>query len=654
MYPETRPNHLINETSPYLQAHAYNPVDWYPWGEEALEKAKKENKMIFLSIGYHTCHWCHVMEKESFEDDTVAALLNKSFVSIKVDREERPDLDNVYMKACQVMTGSGGWPLNLWLTPDRKPVYAGTYFPKNNHPQRPGLIAVLEQLAVLWQKDPKRVKEQGEQLVLVLNQKSEEKTEADTRFITRQVFKDFKKAYDRQYGGFSKAPKFPTPSQIDYLLAYWKHINEISAKHMAERTLGCMAAGGIHDHLGGGFSRYSVDARWLAPHFEKMLYDNALLLKTYTEAWQLTGKPSHKHVADSICKFLVDELLDEDKGAFYTAYDADSEGKEGTYYLWDKKEVVALLGDEKGEAFCEAYDISEKGNFEGRNILNRIKTYQQEAEWESSLDEEREILEQARRKRIKPNLDDKILMSGNGLAAAALFRYGKASCDSTVVETANRVVDYLMGDGFKPVVLDDVAFLVMALIERHQATQEAQALIDARKLVDAIHEKYWDAEDGGYFLTAIGHEELISRPKEIYDGAMPSGNSVMAMNLLKLSVLLGDVDLYERFQKIKHAFEGDISRAPIYYSAFMEAWLTDEQGADCIVVALAGDEEVTLGPVEGPVAERINQPLTMLVLKPDSILYSQFPSLEGKRSIDGRTTYYACDGFSCKPPTFEW
>ncbi|HHT9123488.1 MAG TPA: thioredoxin domain-containing protein, partial [Candidatus Wunengus sp. YC63] len=495
-----KPNHLINEKSPYLLQHAYNPVDWYPWGEEAFQKAARENKPIFLSIGYSTCHWCHVMEYESFEDEEVAKILNENFVSIKVDREERPDIDNIYMTVCQAMTGSGGWPLNLFLTPERKPFYAGTYFPKTERYGNPGFIAILKQISNLWKTNKESVLTSSEQVVKVLQTVSEPSTtETLTSDTLKHAYEQMTGNYDNIYGGFGTSPKFPTPHNYTFLLRWWKRSNDPTALEIVEKTLDRMGRGGIYDQLGGGFHRYSTDEYWLVPHFEKMLYDQALLAMAYIEAYQATGKEFYADIVKDIFTYILRDMTSPE-GGFYSAEDADSEGVEGKCYVWTPDEIIKILGEKDGKIFCDFYDVSKEGNFEEKNILHVDKEINAFARLEGiKLEDLREMLSKARaklftvrEKRIRPHKDDKILTSWNGLMIAALAKGAQALNEPKYAQAAMRAADFIsntlrlkdgsllkryrLGEAAIPGHLDDYAYFVWGLIDLYEATFEVKYL----------------------------------------------------------------------------------------------------------------------------------------------------------------------------------
>jgi len=447
-----KPNNLIHEKSPYLQQHAYNPVDWYPWGEEAFQKAAEENKLIFLSIGYSTCHWCHVMEKESFEDEEVAKILNDNFVCIKVDREERPDIDSIYMKVCQALTGSGGWPLNLFLTPDGKPFYAGTYYPKTERFGNPGFINILKQISHLWETNRDAILNSRDQVVKMLHSITPvSRGNLLTEDVLKKAFKQLNDSYDIIYGGFGTSPKFPTPHNYLFLLRWWKRSNNQTALEMVEKSLERMAYGGIYDHLGGGFHRYSTDEYWLVPHFEKMLYDQALLAMAYIEVYQVTGKTFYADIARGIFGYVLRDMTSSE-GGFFSAEDADSEGKEGKFYVWTPEEVLKILGEKEGNIFCDFYDVSDVGNYEDKNILHIDKPLHTAAkieglpveELQTLLNNARKKLFVAREKRIRPHKDDKILTSWNGLMISALSKGTQVLSEPKYAQAAMHAADFIL------------------------------------------------------------------------------------------------------------------------------------------------------------------------------------------------------------------
>ncbi len=558
------PNKLENERSPYLLQHKDNPVSWYPWGEAAFEKAKSEDKPIFLSIGYSTCHWCHVMAHESFEDSEVARLLD-DYVCIKVDREERPDIDAVYMAVCQALTGSGGWPLTIFMTPEQKPFFAGTYFPKENRYGRQGLMDLLRQVTLLWKLEREKLLESSEKITAVLKQyHSAASGEAD-RAILKKAYQQLLQTFDPVWGGFGGAPKFPTPHNLLFLMRMYKAEKMPEALQMVEVTLKHMANGGIFDQIGGGFSRYSTDGRWLVPHFEKMLYDNALLILAYLEAFQLTKNPFYADIAKRTADYILEELTDPE-GGFYCGQDADSDGVEGKYYLFTPDEVARAVGKEDGAEFCRLYNVTERGNFEGKSIPNRIG--QTGAGWNAD-DPRIKCLYEFRKARVRLHLDNKILLSWNGWTMTALTSAGLVLNDSRYTEAAVKAQEFISakmasagsrlflrycdGEAAHAGQLDDYAVYTLALLELYRASFEAgylkEAVFRAKQMMDLFEDK----EDGGYYLTAHDAEALISRPKETYDGAIPSGNAAAELVLEELASLTGETPFREAADR-QHRF----------------------------------------------------------------------------------------------------
>lgn len=544
-------NRLTKEKSPYLLQHKENPVDWYPWGEEAFQKARQEDKPIFLSIGYSTCHWCHVMAHESFEDEEVAKVLNRDYICVKVDREERPDIDTVYMSVCQAVTGSGGWPLTIFLTPEQKPFFTGTYFPKQGRYGQFGLVELLDRVAYLWKNERQELLRAGYEITQAINQSQSGGRQEPDRAIVETAYNQLKRRFDHKWSGFGSAPKFPTPHNLLFLMRYAHAMQEPDALKMATVTLENMARGGIHDHIGGGFSRYSTDEKWLVPHFEKMLYDNALLLIAYVTAYQYTKEESFADVAHRTADYILRELTDE-QGGFYCGQDADSEGVEGKYYVFTPEEVKTVLGETDGAEFCRLYDIIDSGNFEGKSIPNRINATK------DGLDREDPRLRKLynyRLQRTQLHKDDKILLSWNGWTILALARAGQALGEKRYLDGAIKAHQFIRkemtdendrlylrwrdGEAANVGQLEDYAVYTLALLELYRVT------FDAAYLQETIHRAgqmvaLFEDSQGGYFMTAADSEQLIARPKETYDGAIPSGNSVAAMVLQKLAALTGE------------------------------------------------------------------------------------------------------------------
>jgi len=591
-------NHLIGEKSPYLLQHAHNPVDWHPWDDAAFDKAKREDKPVFLSIGYSTCHWCHVMAHESFEDEEVADILNAHFVSVKVDREERPDIDNVYMAACQAATGSGGWPLTVVLTPDGRPFYAATYLPKSGGWGKPGLLQVLQSVKKQWSGKRHELLAYAEKLTSFLRTaQSRRPAEAELSLdIMQKGFVQLSQSFDPAYGGFGKAPKFPTPHNLLFLLSYsGRDLNETSVM-MVKKTLDSMRAGGIYDHVGYGFSRYSVDAKWITPHFEKMLYDNALLAYAYLDATEKYGDNSHKQIAEEILTYVMRDLMGP-QGEFFSAEDADSEGGEGRFYTWTAAELAETLGVEKAALFGGYYNVTAKGNFEqGTNILHTVggvltdyaaKTKHSESELDDIFEECRKKLFIRRNKRRRPFRDDKVLTAWNALMAVALakaarvlnraaYRVAAEKCLAFVTKNLRRSDGRLMaayrdGESRHMAYLDDYAYLLWALMELHETMPTEENITKAKMLAEEMMDLFWDEIEEGFFLVGRDAEPLIIRPREWVDAAMPSGSSVAALMLVRLSDKTGERKYREISSRMLQRMAGELSRSPMAYTFLLIA-----------------------------------------------------------------------------------
>ncbi len=596
-------NRLAGEKSPYLLQHAYNPVDWYPWGEEAFKRAERDGKPIFLSIGYSTCHWCHVMEKESFEDQEVADLLNQYFVSVKVDREERPDLDQLYMSACQVMTGQGGWPLTVLLTPDRKPFFAATYLPKSPRMGMGGLLDLLPKVAEIWQKEREKVEQAAEEVTEAMRGQSrgemDGKSNGESKLpgenILEEAFLQFEIAFDNKYGGFTQAPKFPAPHQLLFLIRYWKRTGRQKALEMALKTLKAIYRGGIFDQLGYGIHRYSVDRKWLVPHFEKMLYDQATTAYAALEAYRASGDPEMASLASKIFSYVLTDLKAE-KGGFYSAEDADSEGEEGTFYIWTPGEITALLGEERGRLVNDYFGVSESGNFEkGKSILYRAHDNEAfAAERGMSVEELAEILEEARRvllaargKRERPFRDDKIITAWNAMIIAALARGAVVLGEQKYLEEASRAADFIVekmiseqgelfrryreGEASIPAFLEDYAYLARGFVELYLASGDKVYLDQANRFSRELDRLF---NRGGGDLQFSNADEAISGLPiiaEAYDGAVPSGVSVSALNNLELGRISGEDDLVKKAENVITAHGGMLERIPTGHSALLLA-----------------------------------------------------------------------------------
>lgn len=596
-------NRLLYEKSPYLQQHAHNPVNWFPWKEEAFNKANKENKPVFLSIGYSTCHWCHVMAHESFEDESVARLINEIFIPVKVDREERPDIDKVYMQVAILMTGSGGWPLTIFLTPDKTPFFAATYIPKNNQYGHKGLIEILQQVKELWKYQQNKLLEQGNQLIDALQKNSVNLNgEILTNEILERAYQEFSDRFDNKAGGFGKAPKFPSPHQLLFLLRYWKRTENEQALAMVEKTLQSMQAGGIFDHIGFGFHRYSTDKNWILPHFEKMLYDQALLSMSYLEAYQMTGKIIYSDTARKILNYVTRDMMSEE-GGFYSAEDADSEGEEGKYYLWTEKELKDILDKDEFVFVKKYFNIETEGNlykkgqpgeiFGNRNIFYKGLQEQTRADITKEIvvsdtgkwEKIREKLYGIRAKRIPPDKDRKILTDWNGLIIAALAKAAQVLEDEDFLEAAKKAADFIFrrledssnhllhryseGDAAIPGFLDDYAFLIWGLLELYEATFSNEYLQKALDLNKVLFLDFWDEKNGGFYFTSANNEQLLIRQKEVYDGAIPSGNSVAFCNLLKLADFTGNKQFKQRAYQLLKAFSPMVEQNPSAYAYFL-------------------------------------------------------------------------------------
>ncbi len=586
------PNRLTTAISPYLLQHAENPVDWYPWGEEARRKAREEDKPLFLSIGYSSCHWCHVMAHESFETEEIARLLNAHFVSVKVDREERPDLDQLYMDAVQAMTGQGGWPLSVFLAPDGRPFFGGTYWPYPARGGMSGFDQVLVAIARAWQERRQELLDQADKVVQFLVESGRGVGEPGPEAAPpgpeplAAAEAALRQAFDAQFGGFGQAPKFPQPTTLRFLLHRWRHSGNADLLQMVATTLQRMAGGGIYDQLGGGFHRYSVDRRWLVPHFEKMLYDNAQLVPCYLEAWQATGQEAFARVARETLDYVLRDMTHEE-GAFFSSEDADSEGREGTFYLWTPSEVAEVLGSERAATFCRVYDVTASGNFEGKSILNRPRLLEEDAraagrpaaELAAELAESRAALLAARARRVRPGRDDKVLLAWNAMTVDALARAGAALDDPRYGEAAVRAADFLLGrlrddrgrllhcwrngEARHPAFLDDLTLLADALATLHETGGDRRWLDAAVEAADDLLARFADPAAPGFFYTPHDHEPLIARKKEYLDGSTPSGNGLAAWALLRLGRLCGRHDYTEAAVAALRAGVHVLERTPI-------------------------------------------------------------------------------------------
>ncbi len=667
-------NKLITEKSPYLLQHVNNPVNWYPWGEEAFKKAKSEDKPIFLSIGYSTCHWCHVMAHESFEDPYVAKLLNEAFISIKVDREERPDIDKIYMTVCQLMTGSGGWPLTIIMTPDKKPFFAGTYFPKESRFGRIGLIDLVKRVKDLWTNERKQLVDSSEKITFALQDTN---AESPGRSLTESVLKNsysqLSRRYDKKNGGFGTAPKFPTPHNLLFLLRFWKRTGDEEALKMVEKTLESMRMGGIYDHIGFGFHRYSTDPNWLVPHFEKMLYDQALLTLAYLEAYQATGKEEYANTAKEVLTYVLRDMVSSE-GAFFSAEDADSEGEEGKFYVWSKTEIEDILGIEDAEVFSKIYNIDVNGNFLdeatkkkiGKNILH-LKSDLTTPTIDIKL--LRNKLFEVRDKRIRPHKDDKILTDWNGLMIAAFAKAGYVLNDPKYIQVAKKAVDFILNkmknsegrllhryrEGGADILafIDDYAFLIWGLINLYEASFETSYLEEAIELTEEQIGFFWDSSIGAFFFTAKDSESLLTRQKETYDGAIPSGNSAAMLNLLRLAQLTGNDEYENKADHLGRVFAESVRANPVAHSLMMVA--VDYAVGPTYSLVIAGDsgkEDTNLMLDE---VRKQFLPNKSLIFRPTEELNPEIDKLSNFVQFfdkyEEKATAFVCINKTCKAPT---
>ncbi|MCP4679787.1 MAG: thioredoxin domain-containing protein [Deltaproteobacteria bacterium] len=679
-------NRLAGEKSPYLLQHASNPVDWFPWGDEAFEKARQEDKPIFLSIGYSTCHWCHVMERESFEDEEVAALLNESFIAIKVDREERPDIDHIYMTVCQLMTGSGGWPLTIFMTPDKEPFFAATYIPKESRFGRTGMLSLIPRIAEAWQSRRAELLDSARKIVSVLNNESKMPAGGEPGEDALHLgFHQLLRVFDHEHAGFGRGMKFPSPHQLVFLLRYWRRTGNDDALKMAERTLQSMRQGGIYDHVGFGFHRYSTDSEWLVPHFEKMLYDQALLLWAYTEAFDATRNPLYKKTAREIADYVLRDMT-HPGGAFYSAEDADSQGEEGKFYLWTASQIRSLLDEKTAWIVLDWSGASDAGNFleegtgrsAGQNILHGKKSLDEVAsrvgisvkEAEERLEAARKKLLDARSNRIRPLLDDKILTDWNGLMIGALSIAGRILNEPRFVDAAKRAEEFirnrLIGEDARllhrfrdneaglPAYLDDYAFLVFGLIELYEATFEIGYLREAIRLTNLTIDLFSDAKSGGFFLSAKDSEKTLIRPKDLYDGAIPSGSSVAFYNLVRLSRITGDPKLEEMIATTARSYNHEVSRHASAHSLFLAA-LGFVLGPSVEVVIAGRLESDSTDSFLRAMREQYtpNKVVVLRTKENAEEVASLAPYIADQVMLDGKATAYVCVEQSCSFPTTD-
>ncbi len=681
------PNRLIFEKSPYLLQHAYNPVDWYPWGSEAFEKAQKEDKPVFLSIGYSTCHWCHVMERESFENQEVAELLNESFVCIKVDREERPDIDSTYMRVCQMMTGSGGWPLTILLTPDKRPFFAATYLPRESRFGRVGLKELVPTIQESWTTRRSEVYGLAEKILSLLQRRQGEtsvKAEELDELTLDEAYLNLLDTFDERYGGFGGAPKFPSPQRLIFLLRYWKRTGKRKALRMVEETLDAMQRGGIYDHVGFGFHRYSTDRQWRVPHFEKMLYDQAMLTIAYVEAYQVTGRKEYRETAQEVLTYVLRDMTDR-TGGFYSAEDADVEGEEGKFYLWTDDEIRQRLPKDEAELVIDVFNVEKDGNFEeestriktGNNILHLTKQFikiahDQNLPFEDLKErwkKDRVKLFTARENRVHPSKDDKILVDWNGLMIVALSKASQAFNITQYADAAKGAVNFIFekmldsqgrlchryreGETAIPGFLNDYAFLIWGLIELYETTFEVKYLQYAISLNDDMIRYFWDNKEGGFYFTAENAEKILVRNKEIYDGAYPSGNSVATLNLLRLARMTGKTDYEAKAAQMQQIFSDSVSQAPAAHTSLMGA-LDFALGPSYEVVIVGKRQNQDTKAMLNALKSRFipNKVVLFRPIEdeyPEIAQYAEFT--KDLSSLQGKATAYVCHNYQCDLPT---
>ncbi len=660
-------NRLANETSPYLLQHADNPVDWYPWSEEALQRAKAEDKPIFLSIGYSACHWCHVMAHESFEDEDTAAVMNAHFVNVKVDREERPDLDRIYMSAVQALTGRGGWPMSVFLTPEGQPFYGGTYFPPTPRYGSPAFIDVLKAVNDAWQNRRQELLDNSQQLVSAIEQQIAITTDVQPETLEPETlttaYQHIQRGFDRTHGGWGDAPKFPQPMTLEFLLRTHHTTDDADALQMVAQTLDAMARGGMYDQLGGGFHRYSVDSHWTVPHFEKMLYDNAQLARVYLHAWQVAGEPFYRAIAEETLDYVAREMLSPE-GGFYSTQDADSEGEEGKFFVWTPDEIRAVLG-ERADRFIKAYGVTADGNasagsahgFEGKNILELKGGLEERV----ALPEARNTLFEAREQRIHPGRDEKVLTSWNGLMLVTFAEAARVLGRDDYRQVAERNAEFLLTelkttegrlyhtwkDGVAKVngYLEDYAHLADGLIELYQTTFDPRWYLAARELVDAMIE-HFGAPDGGFYDTSDDHETLIARPRELQDNATPSGNGMAAMALQRLAGLAAEPRYAELAQRSLSTMQPLLARYPLGFGQWLQA----------LSYALAHPREIAIvGDAPSPDTRALLD--VAAGYRPHQIVAAgteaNVPLLQGREQIAGQATAYVCFDSGCQAPVTD-
>jgi uncharacterized protein len=667
-------NRLIHETSPYLRQHAHNPVDWHPWDAAALEQARKEDKPILLSIGYSACHWCHVMERESFENEEIARVMNQCFINVKVDREERPDLDSIYMSYVQMTTGSGGWPMTVFLTPDQVPFFGGTYFPPEDRYGRPGFPKICLAVYDAYQKRRPEIEQSGAEIVKSLqglNQLPAGQELPDVETLSL-AFRNLAQRFDLTHGGFGGAPKFPGSMNLSFCLRHFHRTGFRPALDFAELSLEKMALGGIYDQLGGGFHRYSVDDHWLVPHFEKMLYDNALLSRVYLDAFQQTGNPLYRRITEEILDYVTREMT-HPEGGFYSTQDADSEGEEGKFFVWTCDEIVSILGKAGAELFCRYFDVSRRGNFEGQNILNVPVPMPEFAakegllveELQTLIDQGRRLLFDQREKRVKPHRDEKILTSWNGLMLVSFANAAAVLKRPDYLDRARKNADFVLSrlardgrllrtfkDGQAKLngYLEDYACFVEGLLALFEASSELRWLEEAVRLNDTMAGQFWEAASASFYLTGRDHEKLIARVKDFYDNATPAGSSVAVFNLLKLAILTGDEEHRRKAEANLRSMKTALERSPAGFGYLLEA--AGFYAGPVREVAIVGARNhIQTSQLAETVYRRYLPNKIVVVADPnDRTLTAALPLLKGKGLVGGEPAAYVCQNYSCKAP----
>ncbi|HEX8706899.1 MAG TPA: thioredoxin domain-containing protein [Pyrinomonadaceae bacterium] len=667
-------NRLSGETSPYLLQHAHNPVDWFPWGPEALERARSENKPVLLSIGYSACHWCHVMERESFENEEIARVMNENFINIKVDREERPDLDQIYMNAVQMMTGHGGWPMTVFLTPDGVPFYGGTYFPPEDRYNMPGFPRVLLGVAQAYRARPDEVTETAHSMLAELRRAgaARESNQALSADLLDAARRNISRSYDAREGGFGSAPKFPAAMSLEFLLRRYHNTADAEALRMVEHTCRKMAEGGMYDQLGGGFHRYSTDAKWLVPHFEKMLYDNALLSRLYLHAYQQTGDAFYRRIVEETLGYVMREMTDE-RGGFYSTQDADSEGHEGKFFIWTVGEVKEVLGEEDGQLFCAYYDVTQAGNFEGENILHVSRSTEEVAKargvsverLEQALQRGRGELFAVRERRIKPDRDEKVLTAWNGLMLASFAEAAAVLERDDYRQVAERNAQFVLDnlrrdrlllrtykDGQAKLngYLEDYAFFVDGLLALYQTTGSLRWLEEAQTLAARMIEEFWDEDEGGFFFTGKSHEELIVRSKDYFDNATPSGNSVATEVLLYLAVLTGNEDYSRRATTVFRLLREPLERYGAAFGRLLCALDFHLSSPREIAVIGESDSPETRALLREIWSRYLPNKIVVQAPEGDARAAEAVPLLRERPMLKGRSTAYVCENYTCRSP----